>query len=268
MVNDDGSIYVANNNSLFGKIAWKNTKGYTGQIAITYIYKFANTGKGGSYPRIIYTDGSGESPGVPEVQDFNTATLISNANKVVDYVTFTYGTGGNSTTFYIQVALGSVASEYEPYNGTTIPISWQSEAGTVYGGTLDVTSGVLTVDRAMVDLGTVFYTKNTGLTGVDRYYHTFSNMKRFDDVQIVPNLFSSLFATSNIQSANAQYKTWVVAATGNIAYFYTPSGLYSDANAFQSAMSGVQLVYPLATPLPPIQLDPVTVTTLLGQNNI
>jgi hypothetical protein len=30
-------------------------------------------------------------------------------------------------------------------NGTTIPISWQSEAGTVYGGKLDVLTGILTV---------------------------------------------------------------------------------------------------------------------------
>ena len=39
----------------------------------------------------------------------------------------------------------STATDYEPYNGTTYPISWASEAGTVYGGTLDVVSGTLTV---------------------------------------------------------------------------------------------------------------------------
>lgn len=36
-------------------------------------------------------------------------------------------------------------------NPDVIPVSWESEAGTVYGGTLDVVSGELTVDRAMVE---------------------------------------------------------------------------------------------------------------------
>lgn len=35
-------------------------------------------------------------------------------------------------------------------DGTTYPISWQTEAGTVYGGTLDVVSGVLTVTHANI----------------------------------------------------------------------------------------------------------------------
>ena len=34
---------------------------------------------------------------------------------------------------------------YEAYNGTTYAVSWQDEAGTVYGGVLDVTNGTLTV---------------------------------------------------------------------------------------------------------------------------
>ena len=41
-------------------------------------------------------------------------------------------------------------AEYEPYSGTTYPISWETEAGTVYGGSLDVTTGVLTVTDAHI----------------------------------------------------------------------------------------------------------------------
>ena len=49
-----------------------------------------------------------------------------------------------------QVELGSTATSYEPYQGETYPITFPSEAGTVYGGTLDVTNGELVVDRAQV----------------------------------------------------------------------------------------------------------------------
>ena len=47
-------------------------------------------------------------------------------------------------TVDVQLELGSTATAYEPYNGTTYSIDWQDEAGTAYGGELDVVSGVLT----------------------------------------------------------------------------------------------------------------------------
>ena len=40
-----------------------------------------------------------------------------------------------------------VAQEYSPYVGTVYPVTFPSEAGTVYGGALNVTTGLLTVDR-------------------------------------------------------------------------------------------------------------------------
>lgn len=49
-----------------------------------------------------------------------------------------------------QLELGSTASDYEPYSVQTYPITFPSEAGTVYGGTLDVTTGVLTVTDAQI----------------------------------------------------------------------------------------------------------------------
>ena len=42
---------------------------------------------------------------------------------------------------------------------------------------------------------------------------------------------------------------------------------YTDKDAFKTAMDGVQLVYPLATPIT-YQLDPVTINTLKGVNNL
>ena len=53
---------------------------------------------------------------------------------------------------YPQIELGSTATTYEPYSGSTTSISWQTEAGTVYGGTLDVTTGVLTAKWGRVDM--------------------------------------------------------------------------------------------------------------------
>ena len=57
--------------------------------------------------------------------------------------------------YYIMVELGSTATDYEPYAGDTYSITFPNEAGTVYGGTLNVTTGVLTVNKTCVDLGSL-----------------------------------------------------------------------------------------------------------------
>ena len=40
-----------------------------------------------------------------------------------------------------QIELGSTATPYAPYTGSIYPVSWQSEAGTIYGGYVDVVRG-------------------------------------------------------------------------------------------------------------------------------
>lgn len=50
----------------------------------------------------------------------------------------------------IQFEQSSAATAYEAYQGTSCAIPFPTEAGTVYSGTLDVTTGKLTVDRAMI----------------------------------------------------------------------------------------------------------------------
>lgn len=50
----------------------------------------------------------------------------------------------------LQLEKSSTATTYEPYQGSTYDIAFPSEAGTVYGGTLDVVKGELVVDRAQI----------------------------------------------------------------------------------------------------------------------
>lgn len=41
----------------------------------------------------------------------------------------------------MSLELGDTATDYEPYNGTTIPITFPTEAGTIYGGYVDLVKG-------------------------------------------------------------------------------------------------------------------------------
>jgi len=86
------------------------------------------------------------------------ATTSSVANVMASKIRLNYGTGGNGGTYKdIQVELGSEVTEFEPYNGKTYDISLVS-AGAVYGGTLDVISGELVIDRRLINLSTSGYT--------------------------------------------------------------------------------------------------------------
>jgi hypothetical protein len=60
------------------------------------------------------------------------------------YIKFRLGDTDQSS-LRVQLEVGSTATDYEPYQANTYNIEFPSEAGTVYGGTLDVTNGVLTV---------------------------------------------------------------------------------------------------------------------------
>ena len=82
--------------------------------------------------------GGGYSSTVMEInEDFELSCRINISNGMVQ----------NNVTYYPYIYLESdTSTEYGPYVGASYPVTWESIAGTVYGGTLDVVSGVLTVD--------------------------------------------------------------------------------------------------------------------------
>lgn len=146
-------------------------------------------------------------------------------------------------------------------NNETINIDWTDEVGMVYGGSLDVTNGKLTVDMAMVDLGTLKW-----------YYFERTNPPHFGtEVSGIEsrtnNLLCSNYATvKNNPNTNA-YGTIRATAEHSSNGIKISDTAYTDTNAFTAAMSGVQLVYELANPIT-YQLTPQEVKTILGENNI
>jgi len=157
----------------------------------------------------------------------------------------------------------------DPYR--QVEVSFPTEAGTVYGGTLDVTNGVLTVDRAMVDMGTLVYNKtlSPSASGGNVFSVNVSNvgygMARRE--RNAPNtMLSDVYET-------AQSTIWWVSdipdltMSVNVSVLYIADSRYEDATSFKTSVSGVQLVYELATPMT-YQLTPQEVRTLLGQNNL
>lgn len=182
-------------------------------------------------------------------------------------------------TVKIQFEIGSDATEWTPYenicpiSGREVVNIWREDSydetaepavtvqlgDTIYGGTLDVVSGLLTVDMATVDLGTLDW----GYSEEDsRFYYSGIDYKRPIRDSDIANAICSIYKVTKLDTLNNG--TICLYTDGNI---YVKDIRYSDAVSFRNAMDGVQLCYELAHPIT-VQLNPEQLTTLLGDNYI
>jgi len=199
-----------------------------------------------------------------ETLTFTRSVTITDANKGTFDHAYLYSGGGNKADIYMyafQLQVGSTATAYEAYNGTTIPISWNTEAGTVYGGTVDVVSGVLTVDRAMVDLGTLTWTKIKTSGDHWRFWAMLNTMRLLG--QIISSQYRQISAAEQYMGAQGIANQ----ASASYVLAMVSDERYADAVAFKTAMSGVQLVYELANPITH-QLTPQQIQMLKGSNTL
>ena len=147
-------------------------------------------------------------------------------------------------------------------DATTYTVDWTTEAGTVYGGTLDVVTGVLTVDRASVDMGTLTWFAYGGTAERDRYITGGLDSLAKTSSSVLCSIFRPRIGSETIVANMA----WIGGGQGR-TYATTNVGAYANAAAFKTAMSGQQLVYELSTPLT-YQLTAQEVEALVGTNNV
>lgn len=144
------------------------------------------------------------------------------------------------------------------------PITWQDEAGTVYGGSLDVTSGVLTVDRASDTINNL--TTNYHSTGSVNYlYGSIANKysTAIDDTEH-PLMFEMLeYGGSKYASQFTDLKCYQT--TGLNIYLVDNS--CSSKSDFITKYGTARLVWYLATPVT-YQLTPTQISAIVGTNNI
>ena len=170
------------------------------------------------------------------------------------------GSTVNNAKACLQLELGSVATAFEPCTVTTIPISWQSEAGTVYGGTVDPVTGKLTKTLGNIDLGTLDWTYDS--TNM-RFLAPHGNIVKESN----RNTFIICPIYEGIWHGEAYDQNW-----NNVIYvggvnLVVHNHAYTDATAFKTAMDGVQVVFEMSY-YPKYTLTAQQLTTLLGQNNI
>ena len=163
-------------------------------------------------------------------------------------------TGGAYGTTYkhdISINYPSTDHEYHAYDGDTYTTAL---GRTVYGGTLDVVTGELVVDRAMVDLSTLTWSGSSGI----KLSTDIANVVKAPSANNIPaNIVAEKYATSAVAPISANDGKIGIEATG------TRGRIQCGSSETPSGM----LCYELATPQT-YQLTPTEVDLLLGQNNL
>ena len=169
-----------------------------------------------------------------------------------------------------QIEQGSTLSTFEAYNGSTVPITWQTEAGTVYGGELDVTSGVLTEMWKSVDLSSLSWTKGAKGEDYSYFWATPSPLKNNEgnSDKFICSQYKSVYKNrENLNDCEiGVYNTNNETSRSRVTVRDDSYATYT-AEQFASAMEGVQLVY-LLEEYQTYQLTPTQVSSILGTNNI
>lgn len=170
-------------------------------------------------------------------------------------------------TIDCQIELGSTATSYEPYNATTVTIALGQ---TVYGGSLDVTSGVLTVTWAIA----TFDKNTTGWSWQDSTKQAYistalsSAPAKYNAVEVT-HICNILRPCSNGARPNYIGNFSALISSGSGVAFSAPNcnSLADFTDWLTNNDITIQFVYELAQPVT-VQLTPTEIETLLGINNI
>ncbi len=145
---------------------------------------------------------------------------------------------------------------------------------TVFGGTLNVTTGLLTLTHAIVDLGSLTWSKLTSAGSTKTYFRTstaIADAKKNTNVGLKQGLLCSGYPEESWTNTidRAGYDGTICIGWTNNSYIgiYDTSKENMDASEFKNAMDGIELCYELASPVE-IQLTAEEIQTFIGNNNI
>ena len=154
-------------------------------------------------------------------------------------------------------------------NPATISVNWQTEAGTVYGGSLNVVSGELTVDRMYKEmLGNIPWQRSTKYPG--GFYVTTDVFTENGDSIKINTPFMCTHAKTARNLSEYVYGTCFMDGSVNIRIMSEESTLAQWASYLDTQKTEgtpVSCCFWLSDPYT-IQLASKEVNTILGQNNI
>ena len=213
--------------------------------------------------------GTGSATGNGRTTAFDSMFTLPNGGYIRPFIAVDNGSSINiEKTIYVYPASAGVPTNPEKYVGTTIPIDWTDEAGTVYGGSLDLTTGVLTVRNVVYDGGAVTWVKDSASYKYGTFYFQADDAAYYNanSVNAVSSIYKSVSTNGATESGNDY--CWIRFLSTNNRQFQVKCTENAEMTAadFTTAMTGQQFMYQYRTPLT-YQLTPIQVSTLIGNNS-
>ena len=217
------------------------------------------------YGNIINKDGSYSDffyivAGTPSQQGINKTLTEGQYFAIFDQQSDLEGGSTKFSNVNLQIELGSTATAFEEYSGNSFPVTFGE---TVYGGSIDLINGTLIIDAAFVDLGTLSYTY---YSDYDTFVVFLENKAIGEPPDYGKGMVCSAYPTSEYIWYSGYKPDKSIGGTDGKGIAIKDSS-YTNVPDFKAAMDGVQLVYPLETPIS-IQLTPQQIDALKGYNNI
>ena len=207
-------------------------------------YTFSNIGS--DSVKMVVSGGGNNGFPYREIVNGSYTGTVTDDTKPFNYIIFRIASGVQLDNAEIEPMLeyGSTATTFEPY---TAPTTYTASLGrTIYGGTADIVNGEGTDGYGYVDLGSLTWTKRNTSSGHWRF--------TTQDVPVVINDDSSHIPSMDCieYTAISPTQSWTgvkgVSCNTSISQLIVCDESYETESDFKTAVSGVYLVYPLATP--------------------
>ena len=177
-----------------------------------------------------------------------------------------YPTGeGTYTISEMQMEIGTSSTAYSPYTGETIPVSFPS---TIFGGYVDLVTGELWGTYGIVDLSSKTWTAERN--GDSKFFLSseVADAVLITNTETIANIYCPIFKT--VKASEIYLDTSGENAIGQVRKkFRVKANSYNeDADAFRTAMNGINLVYELAEPVLIATLSPQQINAIKGNNTV
>lgn len=228
---------------------------------------------------LLFLAGASGGGGVEHTIINNPATFTTDMAKplrklLIPFTPVQSGSGDPSPTNIRPITGWTGLNIYQSGENTSNPettaVSWSTEAGTVYGGTLDALTGVLTVTHIQKAFKKSDYGPETAGTAIP-YRQTGGNTK---DIAPISGINWTQAKKTQIMNCARIANPYSETQYGNyvgVVFWQTSTGTVFRISAplYDALSESDEIIYcyELATPQT-VQLDPVTLSTLVGDNVI
>lgn len=201
-------------------------------------------------------------------------TFTQHVKQVYFYAGYNYDQSGGDTFSYndIQLEVGSTATAYEAYNAETKTITLPS---TIYGGNVDCINGTGMKTVKYFSFSEAQYYGTYGVDNANLYYveipdYATDKIKQMSSSSFDGILISNMMSKISDSSSRMKDNEIRTNAGANINTFYFRADEFADLTALNAflAVTPLQVVAELQTPVEITGLTPDNFTTIAGVNNI